>query len=332
MAENTRLTVTVRDETRLDKALAAAVDSIPEAKPLGLSRARLQQLIKAGQVLCGNAPVLDPKHKVHSGAVFDILIPPPVSALPEPQSIPLTVLYEDESLLVIDKPAGLVVHPAAGHRDHTLVNALLAHCAGSLSGIGGVARPGIVHRLDKDTSGLMVVAKTDAAHQALTRQFADRTLSRTYVALVWGVPNPLKGEIEGAIGRHPRARQKMAVVAHGGKESLTYYETLESFGAIASLVQCRLATGRTHQIRVHMAHIGYPLVGDPVYGRRRMPALKGYGEGLVARLQTLGRQALHAGGLQFRHPETNKMLKFKSKIPADLQALLNLLRQDGTLC
>ncbi len=368
------ITVTIaQGATRLDKALVAALgmDELRfligvtpakagvhlEATPQrpALSRARLQQLIKNGQVRMEGKPIRDPNHKVRAGEVYAIALPPPEPARPEAQAMPIDIVYEDKDLLVIDKPPGLVVHPAAGNRDRTLVNALLAHCGASLSGIGGVARPGIVHRLDKDTSGLMVVAKNDEAHQALSRQFAKRTLSRVYRAIVWGVPGPVSGPIEAAIGRHPRARQKMAVVARGGKPALTHYKVLETFNQIASLVECKLATGRTHQIRVHMAHIRHPVAGDPVYGRhsrkitlplregRKAPDLvrglsgRGQGKALqtispeqgpVALLQAFPRQALHAGELHFRHPRTDKTMRFKSPLPDDMAALLKQLRRN----
>lgn len=312
---------------RLDKALAQALADDPALAGQGLSRARIQQLIKDGCVQCQGQAVRDPNHPVQAGAVCVLTVPPPVPAEPEAQEIPLDIVFEDDDVLVLNKPPGLVVHPAAGHWDQTLVNALLAHCGTSLSGIGGVARPGIVHRLDKETSGLMVVAKNDHAHQALTAQFADRSLSRVYQALVWGVPHPLEGEIEGAIGRHPRARQKMAIVEQGGKDALTHYETLEVFDRLVSLVECRLATGRTHQIRVHMAHIGHPVVGDPLYGtRKKLPTTKG-GEGPVAICQNFPRQALHAGEIKFVHPRTGKRLHFKAKAPKDMADLLKILRK-----
>ncbi len=294
-----------------------------------LSRARIQQLIKQGMVTCGGKPVNDPNRKPKVGETYAITLPPPEPATPEPQKIKLDIVYEDKDLLVINKPAGMVVHPAAGNRDKTLVNALLAHCGKSLSGIGGVARPGIVHRLDKDTSGLMVVAKNDMAHQALTRQFADRSLSRVYNALVWGLPNPLAGAIEGAIGRHPRARQKMAVVARGGKPALTHYKVVKNYGGVASLVECKLATGRTHQIRVHMAHIKHPVVGDPVYGRRRFSAGKAQNhaeKGIVGLLEGMNRQALHAAEIRFIHPRTGKTMTFKAPLPEDMAGLLKRLK------
>lgn len=293
--------------SRLDKALTALVPA-----DSGLSRARVQQLIKAGRVGLNGGAVTDPSHKVKAGEVYALEVPPPEPAVPQAQEIALKVVYEDADLLVIDKPAGLVVHPAAGNRDRTLVNALLAHCGNSLSGIGGVVRPGIVHRLDKDTSGLMVVAKHDAAHQALSAQFADRSLSRVYQALVWGVPSPVKGSIEGAIGRHPRDRKKMAVLAHGGKAALTHYRVLEALGAV-SLVECKLATGRTHQIRVHMAHNKHPLVGDPVYGRRNSSL-------------AFPRQALHAAEITFLHPRTGKRMNFTAPMPEDIAELVARVR------
>ncbi len=318
------ISLTIAEAGRLDRALALAAASSPEGS--GFSRARLQKLIREGRVSLRGEPVTDPKVKVAAGEVCDLIVPPPVEAAPKAEAIPLDIVYEDGDLLVLNKPAGLVVHPGAGNREGTLVNALLAHCKGSLSGIGGVARPGIVHRLDKDTSGLMVVAKNDHAHQVLTAQFADRSLSRVYQALVWGVPHPLEGLVEGAIGRHPRARQKMALVSRGGKEALTRYKTLEVFGTLASLVECKLATGRTHQIRVHMESVGHPLVGDPVYGARRRIRVAGE-KGLVAFLEGFSRQALHAGEIHFIHPATGKLLKFKAPLPDDLKGLLKRLRK-----
>ncbi|MFY9287664.1 MAG: RluA family pseudouridine synthase, partial [Alphaproteobacteria bacterium] len=251
---------------------------------------------------------------------YSILIPPPEPAQPEAQDIELDVVFEDKDLLVINKPAGMVVHPAPGNRDQTLVNALLAHCGKSLSGIGGVARPGIVHRLDKDTSGLMVVAKNDAAHQALTAQFSDRSLSRIYQAVVWGAPTPKTGKIEVPIGRHARDRKKQAVTSRG-KTALTYYTVLENF-SLASLVECKLATGRTHQIRVHLAHIKHPVIGDPVYGANKT-RMKGNEE-----LCTFPRQALHAAQLQFIHPRSKKSLRFLAKLPKDMADLLKALRRN----
>jgi 23S rRNA pseudouridine1911/1915/1917 synthase len=316
------ISIELQETGRLDKVLAKALSVSGLSEAEGLSRARVQQLIKNGKVVCAGVAVCDPNAAVQLGQVYDIEVPPPVAAEPEAQDIPLDILYEDADLLVINKPVGLVVHPAAGHRDSTLVNALLAHCGQGLSGIGGVARPGIVHRLDKETSGLMVVAKNDMAHQGLTAQFADRSLSRVYQTVVWGLPKPLKGEIEGAIGRHPRSRQKMAVVSKGGKEALTYYETKQAFANIAALVECHLATGRTHQIRVHMAHMGHPVVGDPLYGERR--ARK---KAVISELQAFPRQALHAGEIKFIHPRTKRKLNFKASMPEDMASLLKILKK-----
>ena len=317
---------------RLDKVLAEALACDEAAQALGFSRARVQQLLKEGLVSLSGSVITDANHKLKGESVAcSVIVPPPVAAEPQAEVIPLSIVFEDEDMLVIDKPAGLVVHPAAGNWEGTLVNALLAHCGASLSGIGGVARPGIVHRLDKDTSGLMVVAKNDFAHQKLTAQFADRSLSRVYQALVWGVPSPISGEIKGAIGRHPRSRQKMAVVEHGGKDALTYYGVTEAFGTLASLVECKLATGRTHQIRVHMAHVGHPVVGDPLYGSQRGKggAARKDETGIVGLLGDFERQALHAGAIRFIHPRSSKALNFKAPLPEDMADLLKKLRKKG---
>ncbi|HYE00706.1 MAG TPA: RluA family pseudouridine synthase [Alphaproteobacteria bacterium] len=301
---------------RLDKALAAALPA--------LSRSRLQALIAAGHVRSGGRTITDASGRVKPGETFEVALPPPELAAPRPQPMDLAIVYEDAALLVVDKPAGLVVHPAAGNPDGTLVNGLLAHCGASLSGIGGVARPGIVHRLDKDTSGLMVVAKSDAAHHGLAAQFADRTLSRTYQAVVWGLPNPTAGEVDAPIGRDPRDRQRMAVVARGGKHAVTRYRTLQRAGGRACLVECRLLTGRTHQIRVHLGHIGHPLVGDPLYGRRRIPGgIKD--DPAATAVAAFPRQALHAVALTFRHPLTGETLQFASPLPQDITDLLSNL-------
>jgi len=294
---------------RLDKALATLVSEQGSA----LSRARVQALIGQGALTVGGKTETDLSRKVKEGEQFILVVPPPEKAEPEAQKMDLAIVYEDDDVVVLDKPAGLVVHPAPGNRDHTLVNALLAHCGDSLSGIGGVVRPGIVHRLDKDTSGLMVVAKNDAAHQALTRQFADRSLSRTYCALVWGVPIPPLGSVDAPIGRSSKDRKKMAVTGRG-RAALTHYRVIKDFGFV-SLVECKLATGRTHQIRVHMAHIKHPVVGDPAYGKGRVK--KGW-----KTLSTFPRQALHAVELQFVHPRTGKLRKFTSKLPHDMTALI----------
>jgi 23S rRNA pseudouridine1911/1915/1917 synthase len=296
---------------RVDKALAALA---AKEQPL-LSRARIQALLAQGNLSLAGKSATDASRKVKTGEVYALVLPPPEKAEPEPQAMELDIVYEDADVIVLDKQAGLVVHPAPGNRDHTLVNALLAHCGKSLSGIGGVARPGIVHRLDKDTSGLMVVAKNDAAHQALSRQFADRSLSRTYHALVWGVPVPSAGSIDAPIGRSARDRKKMAVTGKG-KNALTHYKVLKNFG-IVSLVECKLATGRTHQIRVHMAHIKHPVVGDPTYGKSR-----GLTKSIPEALKNFPRQALHAIEIRFIHPRTGKLRKFSSKLPKDMARLI----------
>jgi 23S rRNA pseudouridine1911/1915/1917 synthase len=299
---------------RLDKALTLLA---AELSDLALSRARLQALLAAGHVALNGKTVKDASRKAKAGETYAVDVPPPESAAPEAQDIALTIVYEDKDVLVIDKPPGLVVHPAPGNRDRTLVNALLAHCGTSLSGIGGVARPGIVHRLDKDTSGLIVAAKNDLAHQKLSAQFADRSLSRTYLAVVHGVPGLRAGLIDAPIGRHPRDRKKMAVAAKG-RQARTRYKVLETFDA-AALVECQLETGRTHQIRVHMAHIRHPLIGDPTYGKGRAQKT----------LYAFPRQALHAAAIKFIHPRTGRAMNFTSPLPKDMKALLRKLRLEA---
>lgn len=302
--------------TRLDKALADAS---------GLSRERIKALLEEGRIKLDGKQVAQPSLKPAAGAAFAITVPAAVPAEAQAQDIPLVVVFEDEHLIVVDKPAGLVVHPAAGNLDGTLVNALLHHCRGQLSGIGGVARPGIVHRIDKDTSGLLVVAKTDTAHEGLARQFADHSIERAYLALVSGVPSPLAGTVRGAIARSSTNRKKMALVEDGpsgakrGKHAVTHYRTLEPLGP-AALVECRLETGRTHQVRVHMASIGHGLLGDPVYGRTPAPLRP-----LLA-AQHFHRQALHAAELGFLHPVTGERVHFTSTPPADMNRLLVDLR------
>ncbi|MBF0563477.1 MAG: RluA family pseudouridine synthase [Alphaproteobacteria bacterium] len=302
---------------RLDKWLALSLPA--------LSRSRLKTLIEQGRVLIDTAVVTDPACRVRAGQSVQVAVPEAEPAQPQAQTIGLTVVYEDESLIVIDKPAGMVVHPAPGNPDATLVNALLAHCGGGLSGIGGVRRPGIVHRIDKDTSGLIVVAKTDAAHQGLATQFADHSIERAYLAVVWGVPRRSLGVIEGRIGRNATDRKKMAVVTRDGKMALTRYRVLRSFGDSASLVECRLGTGRTHQIRVHMTSIGHPLIGDSTYGggRGRRPARAS--TPLHAVLTAFPRQALHAFVIGFIHPGTGESLRFESHLPSDIIDLINFL-------
>ena len=292
---------------RLDRALAAAV---PE-----LSRVRVQALLAEGRVTRDGVPVADASAKARPGQHIVIDVPAPITADPQPQDIPLTILFEDAEMLVIDKPAGLVVHPGAGNPDRTLVNALLFYCGDQLSGIGGVRRPGIVHRLDKDTSGLMVVAKTDQAHQSLSDQLQSRTLKRIYNAVVWGRPMSAAGRIEGNIGRSPKDRKRMALVSHGGRPAVTHYKIIKPFKT-ASLVECRLETGRTHQIRVHMAHLGHPLVGDPVYGLKRPP------KDAPAIAKSLPRQALHATQVTFLHPLTKTEMCYSSSVPEDMANLI----------
>ena len=302
---------------RTDRFLADAIGT--------LSRSRVKALMTGGALLRDGQLLRDPAEPVRAGARYRLTLPPPVPATPTPQAIPFTLLHEDADLLVLDKPAGLVVHPAPGNEDGTLVNALLAHCGDALPGIGGEKRPGIVHRLDKDTSGVMVVAKTEPALQILSASFASRTVDRAYTALAWGVPAPSEGSIEGPIGRDPRDRKRMAVVRHGGKPALTNYRVRRTFLAAASELECRLATGRTHQIRVHLAQAGHPLVGDPVYLRRTPAAARALPAALRDRLLDFPRQALHAGRLGFRHPRTGEAMLFEAPPPSDLQELLDVL-------
>ncbi len=301
---------------RLDKALAAAAPAF--------SRARLQQLMDRGRLQRDGAALRDPAVKALAGG-YELHLPPPAPATPGPQAIPLNVLYEDDDLIVIDKPAGMAAHPAPGSLTGTLVNALLHHCRESLSGIGGVARPGIVHRLDKDTSGVMVAAKTDQAHVGLSALFARHDIERVYIALTRGIPKPARGIIESRIGRSPHDRKKMAVLRTGGRIAITEYAMERSFGPqarpLAARVACRLKTGRTHQIRVHLASRSAPCLGDPVYGSG-VPAPV-----VRAAVEEAGlkRQALHAAVLGFRHPVTGELLRFESPLPADMAKLQALL-------
>ncbi len=301
---------------RLDQALAAGIDT--------LSRSRIKSLIEATYVRVDGRTIIEPSFRVKQGQALAITVPMAAPAAPVGQAMDLDIVYEDEDVIVIEKPAGLVVHPAPGHPDRTLVNALIAHCGDDLTGIGGERRPGIVHRLDKDTSGLMVAAKTARAHEALSTQFAARSIGRAYRAVVWGVPLPLAGEIRGNIGRSPRNRKKMTVLKCGGKAALTMYVVSRPLkgpmGNVASLVECRLATGRTHQIRVHMAAKGHAIIGDPLYGRGRRAGLtRAIEDGVVA----LGRQALHAIRLDFDHPKDGKRHRFESELPRDINFLLD---------
>lgn len=300
-----------------------------------LSRSRFKDLIKAGNAAVDGITNLEPNYRVRPGETVEITIPAPEPALPLAESIPLDILYEDASIIVINKPAGLVVHPAVGNWRGTLVNALIAHCGLSLSGIGGVRRPGIVHRLDKDTSGVMVVAKSDTAHRGLAEQFAahgaDGRMERAYAALVWGVPERKSGTIEASLARKETNRQKMTVVRSGGKHAVTRYRVSEVLSvppaaALASLVDCRLETGRTHQIRVHMAHIGHPVMGDTTYGAGFAASAGKLPEAAGQALKRLGRQALHARSLSFEHPDTAEKLVFESPLPGDMQALKDALK------
>ena len=310
---------------RLDRLLAQTFGDI--------SRSRFQHLIADGHVAVDGRTIVEARARVKPGAEVCVAIPEPVAAEPRAQAMPLAILHEDDQIVVIDKPAGLVVHPAAGHADGTLVNALIAHCGDSLSGIGGVRRPGIVHRLDKDTSGVLVVAKTDRAHKALSRQFAahgrDGKLERAYEALAWGVPARRQGTVDAPLARSAANRTKIAV-REDGREAVTHFEVLETFPAAGdgkvSLLRCVLETGRTHQIRVHLAHIGYPLLGDLTYGagfKASAGMLPGPAREALAGLR---RQALHARTLAFEHPATKRRMRFESPLPEDFHNLIKALR------
>lgn len=322
------LTFTVEDVdegARADKFLSLRCDD--------LSRSRLKSLVQDGHVRLNNKTFSSVSYKVCEGDVFELEIPPVADAEPAAENIPLDIVYEDGDLLVINKAAGMVVHPAAGHHSGTLVNALLHHCGDSLSGIGGVARPGIVHRLDKDTSGLMIVAKNDFAHQHLSAQLSDRSLSRVYSAVVLGVPMPLKGVVDRAIGRHKHNRLKMSVMGASPREARTDYKVLERFGEACALVECQLETGRTHQIRVHMEALGYPLLGDPVY---RAPDTKVRSllnkfmqdSDFIDSVLSFGRQMLHARAIEFIHPRREDVMSFECDLPDDIDGILKSLRQN----
>jgi len=309
---------------RLDRFLAAALPDF--------SRSRLQQLLEGEAVSLGKKTIKDANHRVKPGDRYTVIVPPTAPAIPQGQDIPLEVVYEDKDLIVINKPAGLVVHPAAGNPDGTLVNALIGHCGPSMLSIGGEARPGIVHRLDKDTSGLLVAAKNERAMASLAKQFANHTIERAYNAVVWGAPRDSSGLIESQIGRSQFDRKRMAVLRAGGKRAATRYKVVEKFGQIerpfASLIECRLETGRTHQIRVHLTHLGHPLIGDPQYGRNRTaPRAKSEAEERAFTVAAeFPRQALHAFVLGFQHPSLHKTLRFEAPWPADFAELVGALR------
>lgn len=302
---------------RLDRFLSDAIGT--------LSRSRVKALINDGHASSDANGGLDPADPVRAGVRYTLTPPEPTKALSVAQGIPLAILYEDDDLIVLDKQAGLVVHPAPGNLDGTLVNALLAHCGDTLPGLGGERRPGIVHRLDKDTSGVMVVAKTEHAMTVLAEAFATRNLDRHYVALCWGLPTPGNGDIEGPIGRDPRDRKRMAVVARSGKAALTHYRAIRTWDAAVSLIECRLATGRTHQIRVHLSARGHPIVGDPVYLRRVPAVARSVSEPQRSMLLDFPRQALHAASLGFRHPRTGEAMLFNVDVPADFATLVSAL-------
>lgn len=304
------------EKQRLDKFLA---QNLPD-----FSRSQIQRLISECNVLADEVVISDNSYKIKAGDCFTVCVPPAVEAEPAAEDIPLDIVYEDKDLLVVNKPAGMTVHPAAGVSRGTLVNALLFHCKDSLSGIGGVKRPGIVHRIDRETSGLLVVAKNDNAHRFLSEQFAEHSIERTYLAVVYGVPNPLNGRIEGNIGRSPADRKKMAIVTSGGKPAVTHYKTLQVFKNAASLVQCNLETGRTHQIRVHLTSVGNALVGDKVYVKNRKTAVN-LPQNLKNYVNEFPRQALHAKSLGFVHPATKKFMQFDSELPEDISELLQKL-------
>ena len=303
--------------SRLDRFLTGALSEF--------SRSRIKMLISRGFVKCENATILDANYRVKPDEIIMLQVPQVAEAIPEPQPITLSILYEDSDIIVVDKPPGLVVHPAPGNWDNTLVNALIAHCGASLSGIGGVRRPGIVHRLDKDTSGLIIIAKNDESHAFLAQQFSKHAIKRSYSAVVWGVPQTDVGTIETNMGRHPVHRKRMAVLDEPqGKHALTEYKIVSRYGLTASLLECRLRTGRTHQIRVHLAHLGHPLIGDSLYGRKSRHR-KDASVAIQQSERGLGRQALHAKVIEFEHPKNAKKMVIESKIPNDINVLCHTL-------
>lgn len=302
---------------RMDKFL---VENFPD-----LSRSQIQRLITQGNLSCDDEIIIDNSFKVRAGEIYQLEIPEASEAVPEPENIALEIVYEDDDLIVVNKPAGMTVHPAPGVYSGTLVNALLYHCQGRLSGIGGVKRPGIVHRIDKDTSGLLVVAKNDLAHRGLCEQFAEHSIERTYFAIVYGVPVPAAGKIETQIGRSPYDRKKMAVLQNGGKMAVTNYKTIKNFAGIAAQVQCNLETGRTHQIRVHMAHIGCNLIGDQLYVKSKKTGIRFANPEQKDFVLNFPRQALHATTLGLIHPRTGEKIFFSSDFPKDFADLIEAL-------
>ena len=302
---------------RIDKFLSACFADI--------SRSQIQRLIEAGNVVCDDVTIGDNSYKVKEGESFVLTVPDATDAEPEAQNIDVEILYQDEDIVVVNKKAGMVVHPAPGAKDGTLVNALLFHCK-DLSGIGGVKRPGIVHRIDKETSGILVVAKNDNAHKFLCEQFAEHSIERTYFAVVYGVLNPLSGVIEGNIGRSPYDRKKMALVSKGGKTAVTHYQTVEIYKNLVSLVKCNLETGRTHQIRVHLSSKGNNLLGDKVYTKSKNLKDKSVSKDVLAKINGFERQALHAQSLGFVHPVTKEKMFFETALPDDMQKLIEMLR------
>jgi 23S rRNA pseudouridine1911/1915/1917 synthase len=310
------------DGQRLDKALSILDEKI--------SRSRLKVLIEDGRVSVNGQVCTGASIKVEAGDEVELQVPPPVVAEPAPENIPLNIVYEDDDVIVLNKPAGLVVHPGAGHYSGTLVNALLYHCGESLSGIGGVMRPGIVHRLDKETSGLMIVAKNDHAHQGLSAQLEDRSLRRIYKVLVFKTPMPVRGTVNQPIGRHHVHRKQMTVNHRYGRTAATHYQVLENFNEACAFVECRLESGRTHQIRVHMQFIKHPVLGDPLYGPQNTAVTAsfkraGYAQDVIDAVLAFPRQALHAQSLTFIHPRTGDEMSFESDLPEDIAKLLKLL-------